>query len=139
MWIGDGRATTSMHRDPFENVYFVLKGSKRFVLVPPYFSANLYERKVKVGEWREEEDGSTQRPASAVRPGRKRENRNANITEEKKRELANARTMPPRANGKRGEAQERQSQAAVVRRHARACCWSPENSFGRSCLLTSRP
>lgn len=35
MWIGDGRAVTSMHRDHYENLYSVISGWKKFILVPP--------------------------------------------------------------------------------------------------------
>ncbi|XP_076451021.1 bifunctional peptidase and (3S)-lysyl hydroxylase Jmjd7-like isoform X2 [Babylonia areolata] len=35
MWIGDGRAVTSMHRDHYENLYCVISGSKTFLLIPP--------------------------------------------------------------------------------------------------------
>ena len=53
LWIGDGRAVTSMHRDPFENVYCVLAGVKIFVLVPPYMGGCLYEEFHKTGEFTE--------------------------------------------------------------------------------------
>jgi peptidyl-lysine (3S)-dioxygenase / protease len=32
IWIGDERSVTSVHRDPYENLYLVLKGSKTFRL-----------------------------------------------------------------------------------------------------------
>ncbi|KAL8624051.1 hypothetical protein ACOMHN_019474 [Nucella lapillus] len=35
MWIGDGRAVTSMHRDHYENLYCVISGWKTFLLIPP--------------------------------------------------------------------------------------------------------
>ncbi|XP_065571789.1 bifunctional peptidase and (3S)-lysyl hydroxylase JMJD7-like [Artemia franciscana] len=34
-WMGDKRAVTSMHKDPFENIYGVIKGHKDFILIPP--------------------------------------------------------------------------------------------------------
>ncbi|KAG8225410.1 hypothetical protein J437_LFUL004610 [Ladona fulva] len=34
-WMGDHRAVTSMHRDPFENIYCVVRGHKDFILHPP--------------------------------------------------------------------------------------------------------
>lgn len=34
-WVGDDRATTSVHSDLFENLYCVIGGLKRFVLFPP--------------------------------------------------------------------------------------------------------
>ncbi|KAJ3479826.1 hypothetical protein NLI96_g8785 [Meripilus lineatus] len=35
LWIGDGRSVTSIHSDPYENVYCVIRGSKTFTLLPP--------------------------------------------------------------------------------------------------------
>ncbi|XP_048242228.1 bifunctional peptidase and (3S)-lysyl hydroxylase Jmjd7-like [Haliotis rufescens] len=34
-WMGDGRAITSMHRDHYENLYCVVSGWKKFILIPP--------------------------------------------------------------------------------------------------------
>lgn len=34
-WMGDERAITSMHKDPYENIYCVIDGYKDFILVPP--------------------------------------------------------------------------------------------------------
>lgn len=34
-WFGDGRAITSLHKDPYENMYCVISGFKDFVLIPP--------------------------------------------------------------------------------------------------------
>ncbi|XP_076270256.1 jumonji domain containing 7 isoform X1 [Rhynchophorus ferrugineus] len=34
-WMGDERAVTSMHKDPYENIYCVIDGHKDFILVPP--------------------------------------------------------------------------------------------------------
>ncbi|XP_028161524.1 uncharacterized protein LOC114353656 [Ostrinia furnacalis] len=34
-WMGDERAITSMHKDPYENIYCVIDGYKDFVLIPP--------------------------------------------------------------------------------------------------------
>lgn len=35
LWIGTSRSTTSLHHDPYENIYHVLSGSKTFTLVSP--------------------------------------------------------------------------------------------------------
>ncbi|XP_021922960.1 jmjC domain-containing protein 7-like isoform X3 [Zootermopsis nevadensis] len=35
IWMGDKRAVTSMHKDPFENIYCVVSGYKDFILHPP--------------------------------------------------------------------------------------------------------
>nr|XP_034825940.1 uncharacterized protein LOC117983480 [Maniola hyperantus] len=34
-WMGDHRAVTSMHKDPYENIYCVMDGYKDFILIPP--------------------------------------------------------------------------------------------------------
>lgn len=34
-WMGDTRAVTSMHKDPYENIYCVISGFKDFILIPP--------------------------------------------------------------------------------------------------------
>ncbi|XP_004927524.2 uncharacterized protein LOC101736097 [Bombyx mori] len=34
-WMGDKRAVTSMHKDPYENIYCVIDGYKDFILIPP--------------------------------------------------------------------------------------------------------
>jgi len=39
MWIGDARATTSLHQDWYENLYGVVVGTKSFVLIPPWEAA----------------------------------------------------------------------------------------------------
>ncbi|KAM0788701.1 hypothetical protein ACM66B_002797 [Microbotryomycetes sp. NB124-2] len=35
IWIGDDRSVTSLHKDPYENIYLVVRGSKTFQLLPP--------------------------------------------------------------------------------------------------------
>lgn len=35
VWIGDEKSVTSLHKDPYENVYLVVRGEKRFDLLPP--------------------------------------------------------------------------------------------------------
>lgn len=34
-WMGDSRAISSMHKDPYENMYCVISGFKDFILIPP--------------------------------------------------------------------------------------------------------
>ena len=34
-WMGDSRAVTSTHKDPYENIYCVVKGFKDIILFPP--------------------------------------------------------------------------------------------------------
>lgn len=35
LWIGDGRSVSTMHKDPYENIYGVVRGAKIFHLYPP--------------------------------------------------------------------------------------------------------
>eukprot|EP00472_Partenskyella_glossopodia_P001957 CAMPEP_0197519536 /NCGR_PEP_ID=MMETSP1318-20131121/4804_1 /TAXON_ID=552666 /ORGANISM="Partenskyella glossopodia, Strain RCC365" /LENGTH=366 /DNA_ID=CAMNT_0043070565 /DNA_START=58 /DNA_END=1158 /DNA_ORIENTATION=- len=35
IWIGDDRSVSSLHRDPYENMYAVIQGQKTFTLLPP--------------------------------------------------------------------------------------------------------
>ncbi|RDB22522.1 JmjC domain-containing protein 7 [Hypsizygus marmoreus] len=35
LWIGDSRSITSIHSDPYENIYTVVRGAKHFTLFPP--------------------------------------------------------------------------------------------------------
>ncbi|KAI8082624.1 jmjC domain-containing protein 7 [Gilbertella persicaria] len=34
-WFGDEKSTTSLHKDPYENCYAVIRGQKTFILYPP--------------------------------------------------------------------------------------------------------
>eukprot|EP00501_MAST-03F_sp_TOSAG23-6_P000338 GSMAST32.ASY1.ANO1.345.1 assembled CDS len=45
LWVGDCRATTSVHADHYENLYCVIKGYKDFILLPPAAAPFLYEKK----------------------------------------------------------------------------------------------
>ncbi|KAH9943270.1 Clavaminate synthase-like protein [Epithele typhae] len=35
LWIGDEKSVTSIHSDPYENIYTVVRGAKHFTLLPP--------------------------------------------------------------------------------------------------------
>ncbi|RKP09052.1 cupin-like domain-containing protein [Thamnocephalis sphaerospora] len=43
-WMGTGRSVTSLHKDPYENLYAVMTGAKVFTLLPPTTQPCLYER-----------------------------------------------------------------------------------------------
>ncbi|KAJ3186055.1 JmjC domain-containing protein 7 [Gaertneriomyces sp. JEL0708] len=43
-WLGSGRATTSLHKDHYENLYVVVAGTKTFTLIPPTESFCLQEQ-----------------------------------------------------------------------------------------------
>lgn len=49
IWIGDHRSVTSTHRDPYENLYLVLRGSKTFTLYAPVEELCLHEKMVRTG------------------------------------------------------------------------------------------
>ncbi|KAI0750981.1 Clavaminate synthase-like protein [Daedaleopsis nitida] len=44
LWIGDENSVTSVHSDPYENVYTVVRGAKHFTLLPPTEGWCLKER-----------------------------------------------------------------------------------------------
>ncbi|KAI8914057.1 jmjC domain-containing protein 7 [Powellomyces hirtus] len=44
IWIGSAGASTSVHKDHYENLYLVVAGVKTFVLIPPTESFCLYEK-----------------------------------------------------------------------------------------------
>ncbi|KAK0230743.1 cupin-like domain-containing protein [Armillaria fumosa] len=44
LWIGDSNSTTSIHCDPYENIYTVVRGVKYFTLLPPSEGWCLQER-----------------------------------------------------------------------------------------------
>ncbi|XP_013116105.2 bifunctional peptidase and (3S)-lysyl hydroxylase Jmjd7 isoform X1 [Stomoxys calcitrans] len=52
-WMGDEKAITSMHKDPYDNLYCVISGHKDFILFPPHclpwipkrlYSTGVYKR-----------------------------------------------------------------------------------------------
>ncbi|KAI0638359.1 Clavaminate synthase-like protein [Trametes polyzona] len=45
LWIGDHKSVTSIHSDPYENIYTVIRGSKQFTLLPPTEGWCLKERR----------------------------------------------------------------------------------------------
>lgn len=59
LWIGDERSITSTHRDPYENLYLVLKGSKKFTLFPPVDELVLPTALVQTGKYMYEDETFT--------------------------------------------------------------------------------
>lgn len=51
LWIGDERSVTTMHADPFENLYAVVKGCKSFTLRPPCDAAILPKPELQRAKW----------------------------------------------------------------------------------------
>ncbi|CAE6397141.1 unnamed protein product [Rhizoctonia solani] len=46
IWIGGSRSVTSVHSDPYENIYAVVRGAKHFTLLPPTEGYTLHEQRV---------------------------------------------------------------------------------------------
>lgn len=44
LWIGNGRSTSALHKDNYENLYCMVAGIKRFVLISPVEVACVQER-----------------------------------------------------------------------------------------------
>jgi len=57
IWIGDSRSVTSLHKDPFENIYCVVSGYKDFLLFPPTDRPWLPYKTVPVTQYREVSPG----------------------------------------------------------------------------------
>ncbi|XP_035916277.1 bifunctional peptidase and (3S)-lysyl hydroxylase Jmjd7 isoform X1 [Anopheles stephensi] len=55
-WMGDERAITSMHKDPYENIYCVISGYKDFILIPPIDLHNVPRRHYPMGIYMQEND-----------------------------------------------------------------------------------
>lgn len=51
LWMGDERAVSAMHKDHYENLFYVLSGEKVFGLCPPSDAPFLYEREVLGGRF----------------------------------------------------------------------------------------
>jgi len=58
LWIGDSRSVTSIHSDPYENIYHVARGSKTFLLLPPTESWCLKERLYPHAAYQRESENS---------------------------------------------------------------------------------
>ncbi|KAF7301700.1 Clavaminate synthase-like protein [Mycena indigotica] len=51
LWIGSRRSSTSLHSDPYENIYHVVRGAKHFILLPPTEGWCLQERLYPHARW----------------------------------------------------------------------------------------
>lgn len=56
-WMGDERAITSMHKDPYENIYTVISGYKDFILIPPIDIPYVPRAKFPTGNYKTNENG----------------------------------------------------------------------------------
>ncbi|XP_058057933.1 bifunctional peptidase and (3S)-lysyl hydroxylase Jmjd7 isoform X1 [Anopheles bellator] len=57
-WMGDERAITSMHKDPYENIYCVISGYKDFILIPPIDLHNVPRKRYPMGIYMQEGDNN---------------------------------------------------------------------------------
>jgi len=51
LWVGNEHAVSSMHKDPYENLFYVLSGEKVFTVCPPSDAPFLYERPFPSGSF----------------------------------------------------------------------------------------
>lgn len=56
-WMGDERSITSMHKDPYENIYAVVRGSKTFTLHPPTDLPCIPYQQYKVARYKQDRNG----------------------------------------------------------------------------------
>jgi len=56
LWIGTKHSVSTLHSDPYENLYVVLRGRKRFVLAPPGEGWFYGKEWVKTASWVEDEN-----------------------------------------------------------------------------------
>uniref|UniRef100_A0A6B2LBV2 JmjC domain-containing protein n=1 Tax=Arcella intermedia TaxID=1963864 RepID=A0A6B2LBV2_9EUKA len=56
-WMGDDKAVSSMHKDPYENLYCVVKGQKNFTLLPPTDYPYLYETDFRNAHYERNDEG----------------------------------------------------------------------------------
>eukprot|EP00092_Neocalanus_flemingeri_P026371 GFUD01028587.1.p1 GENE.GFUD01028587.1~~GFUD01028587.1.p1 ORF type:complete len:325 (-),score=73.91 GFUD01028587.1:9-983(-) len=77
LWMGDERAVTSMHKDPYENIYCVVRGHKDLVLQPPTdlpwvpyrdYKPAIYKEDKKTGDFEIEEINTSLVPWIAIDP-----------------------------------------------------------------------
>ena len=57
---GNCKSTTSLHKDPYENIYAQIKGQKHFVLLPPLASVCVNEKILKAATYTLDESGKLQ-------------------------------------------------------------------------------
>ncbi|KAF9534321.1 Clavaminate synthase-like protein [Crepidotus variabilis] len=58
IWIGNEKSVTSIHNDPYENIYTVIRGEKHFVVLPPTDSWALKERYYHHARYERQSPGS---------------------------------------------------------------------------------
>ena len=58
LWIGNQHAVSAMHKDHYENLFYVCSGEKVFTLCPPADAPFLYEREHESGRFVQAQDSS---------------------------------------------------------------------------------
>lgn len=64
LWFGEDRSVSTLHQDPYENMYAVVQGRKRFLLYPPSDYHWLDKREYPKAKWKY--DPSTRAPTSTT-------------------------------------------------------------------------
>lgn len=49
--MGSSESVSSMHKDPYDNLYAVIRGEKHFTLIPPIYFPYLKEKKFINSKW----------------------------------------------------------------------------------------
>lgn len=57
LWIGNEHVVSSMHKDHYENLFYVLSGEKVFTLCPPADAPFLYQREFDSGTFHQQTNG----------------------------------------------------------------------------------
>ncbi|CAK9071393.1 unnamed protein product [Durusdinium trenchii] len=57
LWIGEDRSVSSCHKDPYENLYLVVRGTKLFTLLPPASAPFLHEEEVPAASYVRNDSG----------------------------------------------------------------------------------
>jgi hypothetical protein len=68
LWMGDERSVSAMHKDPYENLFYVASGEKIFTLCPPADAPYLYEKDFLSGQF----DSQEPEPKQKVQPKKRR-------------------------------------------------------------------
>ena len=58
LWIGNGRSTSAMHKDNYENLYCMISGVKKFVLISPMEVACVRERTLSAATYKPDAYGN---------------------------------------------------------------------------------
>lgn len=66
LWIGTKHSVSTMHSDPYENIYVVIRGSKTFVIAPPGEAWFYSKAWFRTGEWTSGSEGDERSIPSVV-------------------------------------------------------------------------